>query len=71
MSLYHGETKVGEGGIRTQPGKFSRGGAANRFLATTLEKSRKSFTGGTINRVAVDVCGELYVDLQREAVVMM
>ncbi len=29
------------------------------------------FTGGTINRVAVDVSGEPYVDLEREAVAMM
>ena len=29
------------------------------------------FTGGTINRVAIDVSGEPYVDLEREAVAMM
>jgi arylsulfatase len=29
------------------------------------------FTGGTIKRVAVDVSGEHYVDLEREAVAMM
>jgi arylsulfatase len=29
------------------------------------------FTGGTIKRVAVDVSGEPYVDLEREAVAMM
>jgi hypothetical protein len=29
------------------------------------------FTGGTINRVAVDVSGEPYVDLEREAVAML
>ena len=29
------------------------------------------FTGGTIHRVAVDVSGEPYVDLEREAVAMM
>ena len=29
------------------------------------------FTGGTINRVAVDVSGDPYVDLEREAVAMM
>ena len=30
-----------------------------------------AFTGGTIHRVAVDVSGEPYVDLEREAVAMM
>ena len=29
------------------------------------------FTGGTIRRVAVDVSGEPYVDLEREAAAMM
>jgi hypothetical protein len=33
--------------------------------------SPHEFTGGTINRVAVDVSGEPYVDLEREAVAMM
>jgi arylsulfatase len=30
-----------------------------------------TFTGGTINRVAIDVSGDPYVDLEREAVAMM
>ena len=30
-----------------------------------------AFTGGAINRVAVDVSGEPYVDLEREAAAMM
>ena len=30
-----------------------------------------SFTGGTIKSVAIDVSGEPYVDLEREAVAMM
>jgi hypothetical protein len=29
------------------------------------------FTGGTINRVAVDVSGQPYLDLQREAAAML
>ena len=29
------------------------------------------FTGGTIDRVAVDVSGEPYVDMEREAVAML
>ncbi len=30
-----------------------------------------TFVGGTINRVAVDVSGDPYVDLEREAAAMM
>ena len=30
-----------------------------------------TFTGGTIRRVAVDVSGEPYVDLEREAAAML
>ena len=29
------------------------------------------FTGGTINRVAIDVSGEAYIDLEREAALML
>ncbi|MGD0375390.1 MAG: hypothetical protein ABSB01_12510 [Streptosporangiaceae bacterium] len=29
------------------------------------------FTGGTINRVAIDVSGEPYMDLEREAALML
>ena len=34
-------------------------------------ESPYAFTGGTINRVAVDVSGEPYVDLEREAALML
>ena len=30
-----------------------------------------TFTGGTIDRVAIDVSGEPYVDMEREAVLML
>ena len=33
--------------------------------------SPHSFTGGTIKRVAVDVSGEPYLDLEREAAAML
>ncbi len=79
LSLFHGDTKVGEGRIKTQPGKFSLAGEGlcvgrDSGEAVTddypgIEPWR--FTGGTINRVAVDVSGEPYVDLEREAVAMM
>src|SRR6266704_57359 len=44
LSIYHGDKKVGEGRIKTQPGMFS---------------------------VAVDVSGDPYVDLEREAAAML
>jgi arylsulfatase len=79
LSLYHGDVKVGEGRIKTQPGKFSIGGeglcvgrdSADPVTSDYPGAAPWAFTGGTINRVAVDVSGEPYVDLEREAVAMM
>ena len=45
--------------------------AASRSPTTTPATAPWPFTGGTINRVAVDVSGEPYVDLEREAVAML
>ncbi len=79
LSLWHGETKVGEGKIKTQPGKFmiageglciGRDGGAG--VTEDLPGVQPwAFTGGTINRVVVDVSGEPYIDLEREAAAMM
>ncbi|MET8779719.1 arylsulfatase [Nocardia sp. NPDC004654] len=79
LSLYYGERKVGEGRIRTQPGKFSIAGEglhAGRDSAEAVTDDYPGtfpwkFTGGTLHRVAVDVSGEPYVDLEREAVAML
>ena len=79
LSLFHGEVKVGEGRIKTQPGKFSIGGEglcvgrdSNAPVTDDYPGAAPhAFTGGTINRVAIDVSGEPYVDLEREAVAMM
>jgi arylsulfatase A-like enzyme len=79
LSLYHGEKKVGEARIKTQPGKFmiageglciGRDGGAGVTDDYPGEQPWR-FTGGTIRRVAVDVSGEPYVDLEREAAAMM
>jgi hypothetical protein len=78
-SLYHGDERVGEGRIKTQPGKFAAAGeglcvgrdsseAVTEDYATSYPHE---FTGGTTDRVAVDVSGDPYVDLEREAVAMM
>jgi arylsulfatase len=79
LSLFHGDVKVGEGRIKTQPGKFSLGGeglcvgrdSSDPVTGDYPGQAPWAFTGGTINRVAIDVSGEPYVDLEREAVAMM
>ena len=79
LSLYHGETKVGEGRIKTQPGMFSLAGeglcvgrdSSDPVTSDYPGEAPYRFTGGTIDRVAVDVSGEPYVDMEREAVAML
>ena len=75
LSLYHGDTKVGEGKIKTQLGAFAIAGSGlfvGRHSGEPVTDDYPgeppyAFTGGTINRVAVDVSGEPYVDLERQA----
>ena len=80
LSLYHGDKKVGEGRIKTQPGQFSLAGeglcvgrdSGEPVTGRLPERiTRTRFTGGTIKRVAVDVSGDPYVDLEREAQAML
>ena len=79
LSLWHGEDKVGEGRIKTQPGKFMLAGEGlcvgrDSGAGVTADYSGTApwrFTGGTIRRVAFDVSGESYIDLEREAVAML
>jgi arylsulfatase A-like enzyme len=79
LSLFHGDVKVGESRIKTQPGKFAIAGdglcvgrdSSDPVTGDYPGEAPWAFTGGTINRVAVDVSGEPYVDLEREAVAMM
>jgi arylsulfatase len=79
LSLYHGDKKVGEGRIKTQPGKFSIAGEGLTVGRDGGEpvtddypgQEPWAFTGGTIDRVAVDVSGEPYIDLEREAQAML
>jgi arylsulfatase len=79
LSLYHGDEKVGGQRIKTQPGKFSIAGEGLTVGRDSSEPVTDdysgshpyTFTGGTIERVAVDVSGEPYVDLEREAVAIM
>ena len=79
LSLYYGDRKVGESRIKTQPGKFSIAGeglCVGRDSGEPVTEdypagSGAHFTGGTIRRVAVDVSGEPYLDLEREAAAML
>jgi len=79
LSLFHGDVKVGAGRIKTQPGKFSLTGdglcvgrdSSDPVTNDYPGEAPYAFVGGTINRVAVDVSGEPYLDLEREARAMM
>ena len=79
LSLYHNDEKVGEAQIKTQPGKFVIGGEGlcvgrDSGAGVTDDYPGRMpwrFTGGTIHRVAVDVSGAPYIDLEREAVAML
>jgi arylsulfatase A-like enzyme len=74
LSLYVRDKKVGEGEIRTQPGKFGLGGgglvvgrSGAEAVGEYAGEAPWAFVGGTIKRVFVDVSGEPFVDLATEA----
>jgi arylsulfatase len=75
LTLYFGDRQVGQGRIKTQPGKFSIAGEGLNVGKDTAEpvsddypgSSPWPFTGGTILRAAVDVSGTPFVDLAEEA----
>ena len=79
LTLWHDNKQVGETQIKTQPGKFMiageglcigrDGGAGITDDYPGVQPWR--FTGGTIRRVAVDVSGAEYLDLEREAQAML
>ena len=79
LTLYHGERAVGSARIRTQPGKFSIAGEGltiGRDSGAPVTDDYPGtapwpFTGGTLHRVRVDVSGEPFVDLEREAQAML
>ncbi|MGP0051621.1 MAG: arylsulfatase [Solirubrobacteraceae bacterium] len=78
ISLYQGDDKVGEGPIKTQPAAFGLTGSGltvGRSLhAITYDYPGERpwpFSGGLIHFAAVDVSGEPYIDLEREAAAMI
>jgi arylsulfatase len=79
LSLFIDDKKVGEGTIRTQPGNFSLVGEglnvgqdpASPVTDDYPGERPYAFIGGTIKEAVVDLTGEEYVDLEREALAMM
>jgi hypothetical protein len=79
LTLWHNDTKVGEGKIKTQAGKFSIAGEGLCIGRDSGEpvtddypgEQPWAFSGGLIRRVAVDVSGDAYIDLEREAAAMV
>jgi arylsulfatase A-like enzyme len=79
LSLYHGDRRVGEGRIRVQPGGFSIAGeglCVGRDSGAPVTddypgESPYRFTGGVIKQVRVNVSGEPYLNLEREAQAML
>jgi len=79
LSLFIDDKKVGEGTIMTQPGNFSLAGEglnigkdpASPVTDDYPGERPYAFTGGTIKEAVVDLSGEEYVDLEREALAMM
>jgi len=79
LSLYHGDAKVGEGRIKTQPGFFELAGeglCVGRDSGSAVTDDYPGehpfrFTGGTIHRVVIDVSGDPYMDLERQAEAML
>jgi arylsulfatase len=79
-TLYINDKKVGElKNMKAQVGKFAltgeglnigRDGSAN-VTDDYPGKQPWAFSGGTIKQVIVDVSGEPYVDLEKEALAMM
>jgi arylsulfatase len=75
LTLHFGEEAVGEGRIKTQPGKFSLAGEGLNVgkeggEAVTDDYPGEHpwpFVGGKIRRAAIDVSGTPFVDLAEEA----
>ncbi|MET0716208.1 MAG: arylsulfatase [Mycetocola sp.] len=79
LTLFHGDRAVGSKRIKTQAGKYSIAGeglAVGRDSGAPVTadypgRAPWAFTGGTLHRLRVDVSGEPYLDLEREAQAML
>jgi arylsulfatase len=78
LTLHIRDKAVGSARIKTQPGKFSLAGeglnvgrdGGEAVTSDYTGSAPWAFVGGTIKRAFVDVSGEPFVDLAREAVAM-
>ena len=72
LSLYVDDQQVGQGEIVTQPGQFGLAGTGlsvgrdGGSPVTSAYEAPFAFTGGTIERVVVDVSGDNFVDHELE-----
>ncbi|HEV2634942.1 MAG TPA: arylsulfatase [Actinocrinis sp.] len=79
LTVYHAEHKVGSAPIRTQLGAFAIAGSGvyvGRHGGEPVTddfpgSAPYTFIGGTIRQVTVNVSGTPYVDLEREAALML
>ena len=79
LSLYHGDTKVGEGKIKTQLGFYAIAGERLYVGRQPGEpvtedypgESPHTFTGGTLKLVAVNVSGKPFTDLEHHAAMLL
>jgi hypothetical protein len=75
LTLYMRDQPVGEARIKTQPAKFSIAGEGLNIGRDGAEPVTDdypgdrpwAFAGGTIHKAVIDVSGEPFVDLAREA----
>lgn len=79
LTLYHADRKVGTARIKTQLGAFAVAGASLYIGRHGGEPVTDDFpgpapyhfTGGTLRQVNINVSGKPYLDLEREAVLML
>ena len=79
LTLYRGDREIAQGRIKTQLGAFAIAGSGLNVGRDPGEAITEdypgqppyAFTGGTINRIAIDVSGDPYQDLEREAQLML
>ena len=75
LTLHVRDKEVGAGPIQTQPGKFGLGGgglvvgrSGAEPVSDDFPGARPwAFRGGTVKRVVIDVSGDAFIDLAREA----
>jgi arylsulfatase A-like enzyme len=76
LRLYANDEQLAEATIRTQPGKFALSGEGLNIGRDGADPVTQDYpgtrpwglTGGVIDKVTVDVSGEPFVDLEKEAV---